>query len=59
MLLALGDVCFGGEADIKLTRPRLGAGKEKRTERGLIAAALQQIFWKRGRQRGALTGGST
>jgi hypothetical protein len=26
---------------------------------GLIAAALQQIFWKRARQRGTLTGGST
>jgi hypothetical protein len=28
-------------------------------ERGLIAAARQQIFWKRARQRGTLTGGST
>jgi hypothetical protein len=33
--------------------------KEKRTEHGLIAVARQQIFWKRARQRGTLTGGST
>jgi hypothetical protein len=26
---------------------------------GLIAAARQQIFWKRARQRGTLIGGST
>jgi hypothetical protein len=37
------DVRFWGKADIG----------------GLIATARQQIFWKRTRQRGTLTGGST
>ena len=56
---ALHMSAFGGKADIKMTRPRLEPVKEKRPERGLIAVALQQIFWKRACQRGTLTGGST
>jgi hypothetical protein len=48
------------EADIKLTRPRAGAREgEAHRSHGMIAAARQQIFWKRARQRGTLTGGST
>jgi hypothetical protein len=49
---------FGGKADIKLTRPRLGPVREARRSTALIAAARQQIFWKRARQRGTLIGGS-
>ena len=50
---------FGGKADIKLARPRLAPVKEKRTGARPDAVARQQIFWKRARQRGTLTGGST
>jgi hypothetical protein len=50
---------IGGKADIKLTRPRLGLVREARRSTALIAAARQQIFWKRARQRGTLIGGST
>jgi hypothetical protein len=46
------------KADIKLTAPA-GAREGEARRIGLIAAALQQIFWKRARQRGRLTGGST
>jgi hypothetical protein len=50
-----------GATDVKLTRPRLQPAPRRRgaPEHGLIAAARQQIFWKRARQRGTLTGGST
>ena len=35
------------------------SGEQAVLVRPLIAAARQQIFWKRARQRGTLTGGST
>jgi hypothetical protein len=53
MAIAISDVRFWGNSG------HCPTSCSRRDEARPIAAARQQIFWKRARQRGTLTGGST